>query len=334
MIILVYNMKKEDIVKLTESKISLKVDFIFKDIFSNNKRLLIDLLESILGYEIKSIDIIQDFALDKSKKSDKKGILDLKANLPSGEIVNIEMQIKNNYNTFPRMQFYASKLFAKEVKEGEHYTDTKPVICIAILDYLIHENQSHYLAKTKMNFIKKDNNGNTLVENEIKDFIQLITIELPIFRKMKHDVNNKLEQWLTVIEKNNISELEVVMNINENIEKALEELYELEATPEIEAEIEKLEDDLRNNNDNIRHATKQGIEIGLERGIKQGIERGIKQGIERGIERGIEQGIEQGSNRQKLKIIKSLINNGFNIEKISEITSMDQEEIKKILKKH
>ena len=72
MIILVYNMKKEDIVKLTESKISLKVDFIFKDIFSNNKRLLIDLLESILGYEIKSIDIIQDFALDKSKKVIKK----------------------------------------------------------------------------------------------------------------------------------------------------------------------------------------------------------------------------------------------------------------------
>ena len=64
--------EKRRYVKLTESTISLKVDFIFKDIFSNNKKLLIDLLESILGYEIKSIEIIQDFALDKSKKVIKK----------------------------------------------------------------------------------------------------------------------------------------------------------------------------------------------------------------------------------------------------------------------
>ncbi len=262
-------MNKEEIIKVKEGKVSLKIDFIFKDVFSNNEKLLIDLLEGILGYQIEKIKIIQDYALNKSKKEEKKGILDLKATLPNGDIVNIEMQVQDKKNTVPRMQFYGSKLFNKEIKSGDDYKTSKPVICIAILDYLVHKNQEHYLAKTKTNFIKINNEGKYIYEDEMKDFIQLITIELPTFRKMEHDPNNKLDQWLTIIEKNDLSEIEVVMKNNENIKKALSELYKLEATPKVLAEIEKLEDDLRNYNDGMRSAAEEGAQQQLKETVRK-----------------------------------------------------------------
>ena len=296
--------ERQNIFKLLNSDISLLWDFIFKALFSNNPDLLIDFLEAILNIEIENIEVMHDFALDKFLKEEKQGILDIKATLPTGEIINIEMQVRNRYNTFERMQYYASKLYAKEIKSGGEYKKAKPVICISILNYILHENQDNYIARSRMNFIKIDKKGNEVIEPKSNDLVTFITIELPIFRKMKHNITSRLDQWLVLITKSDIAEIEESMEYNEKIKKALEELSKVEATPEVLSQIEKLEDDMRNYNDETAYLKKQAR--------KQGIEQGIK--------------------KKQIEIISKLNQKGLTIFQISEMLDMSENEIKEILK--
>ncbi len=294
-------MERKDIEKLMKSNISLQYDFIYKSIFSNNPDLLIDLLEAILEIKIKGIDIIQDYSLDKFHKEEKQGVLDIKATLSTGEIVNIEMQIRNHHNTFERMQYYASKLYAKEIKSGGLYKSAKPIICISILDYVLYKNENHYLGKSETYFIKTDENNIRYMELMEKNLITYITIELPIFKKMKHDTKSRLEQWLTIISKGNIAEIEKSMTYNEKIKKALDELKKVESTPEVLSQIEKLEDDLRNSNDALLYAKTEGFNQGIE--------------------------------ESKIQIIKQLYKKQFPVEQISEMLEIAKEKVEYFLKK-
>ena len=53
-------------------------------------------------------------------------------------------------------------------------------------------------------------------------------------------------------------------------------------------------------------------------------EKGVEQGIEQGIEKGIEQGIE------KVKTAINMLNKGYSIEQIAEITELDFDSIKQL----
>lgn len=307
---------RQQIFELINSDISLVIDFIFKLLFSKNPDLLIDFLEPILKKKINYIEVMHDFALDKFFKGEKQGVLDLKATLSTGEIINIEMQVRNKHNTFERMQYYASKLYTHEIKAGGEYKKAKQIICISILDYVLHENQDNYIAQSRLNFVKIDENGNEIIESKSNDLITFITIELPIFRKMKHNMKNKLEQWLALITKSDITEIEEAMKYNEKIKKALEELSKVEATPEVLSQIEKLEDDMRNYRDETNYLKEQATKEGLKQGIEQGIEKGLEQGIV----------------KNQIETIKKLYTKGLTILEISEMLEIPEDKINKILK--
>lgn len=83
-------------------------DFIFKKIFgeSKNKDLLKDLLESILtDIKIHNVEVNKDVSLERKLITEKLGILDVIATLNDGIKVNIEMQVKDYYNTIERSIF-------------------------------------------------------------------------------------------------------------------------------------------------------------------------------------------------------------------------------------
>ena len=78
-----------------------KIDFIFKNIFGaeKNKRILISFLNSVLknphpitAVEIKNTDVEKAFIEDKFSR------LDIKAETSNNEIINIEIQTKNELN--------------------------------------------------------------------------------------------------------------------------------------------------------------------------------------------------------------------------------------------
>ena len=82
-----------------------KIDFVFKNIFGSSKHpnILISFLNSVLKsinpivqVEIKNTDIEKNFVEDKFSR------LDVKAKTSNNEIINIEIQMKNEYNMIKR----------------------------------------------------------------------------------------------------------------------------------------------------------------------------------------------------------------------------------------
>ena len=76
-------------------------DYIFKRIFAyeGNESILKDLLEAILKINIQKIQI-KNPEIVPFTKEEKRGLLDIKVSLDNGTIIDIEMQMKNEKNTW------------------------------------------------------------------------------------------------------------------------------------------------------------------------------------------------------------------------------------------
>ncbi|AOR24742.1 Rpn family recombination-promoting nuclease/putative transposase [Clostridium taeniosporum] len=115
-----------------------KIDFIFKNIFGTekNSRILISFLNSVLKNNdpIKSVEI-KNTDIEKAFVEDKFSRLDVKATTSNNEIINIEIQLKNEYNMIKRSLYYWSKLYEEQLNEGDDYSQLKRTVCINILNF-------------------------------------------------------------------------------------------------------------------------------------------------------------------------------------------------------
>ena len=82
-----------------EKVYNLKNDIIFKAFFSRkgNEEYLKDFLGALLGIEIETIKIKEEVSLEQLSTVEKGGRLDLQATLNERQIVNIELQFKNDF---------------------------------------------------------------------------------------------------------------------------------------------------------------------------------------------------------------------------------------------
>ena len=116
-----------------------KVDFVFKNIFGSEKHpeILISFLNAILKsdipivhVEIKGTDIAKNFVEDKYSR------LDIKAITSNSEVINIEIQLKNEHNMIKRSLYYLSKMYEEQLSEGDDYKSLKRTVCINILNFI------------------------------------------------------------------------------------------------------------------------------------------------------------------------------------------------------
>ena len=269
-------------------KYNLKNDVIFKAFFGKkgNEQFLIDFLTGLLKINIKEIEIKEEVNLIQLTRDEKGGRLDLQARLDNGNIVNIEIQLKNEKNMIERSIVYGSKVVSKELRRGMHYEDTQKVIMVNILNYEMFQ-YKEYVSESML--VLKDHR-----DYEISDMIKYYYIELPKYRKEKTNMNDKLNQWLALIDDTDRGKIEMAKEKNEKIKSALDEMTYLTGDEEVQrlAELhEKWEMDW---NSSMNSAKKEGI--------KQ---------------------------NQKETAIK-MLQKGMDIKIIMDITGLTEEEIKKL----
>lgn len=121
-------MQNEKEKQIPKKKYNLKNDVIFKAFFSRkgNEEYLIDFLNGLLKIDIKKIQIREETNLEQLSKDEKGGRLDLQAELNDGIIVNIELQIKNEYNIEKRITYYSSKVLARETRKRNRLSRHRP----------------------------------------------------------------------------------------------------------------------------------------------------------------------------------------------------------------
>ena len=285
-------------------KKNLKDDIIFREFFGRkgNEEFLIDFLNALLKIQIEKIDIRNDVNLGNIKRDAKAGRLDIQAELNDGIIIDIEMQVENLHNMEERTTYYASKVISKETKRGTEYKDIKKVIVINILDYeMLGFNE--YISETE------------IVLKEHKDYevirgLKWYFIELPKFRKIHPDMNEKINQWLAFIDDYDRGLVEMAEEKNKTIKKARKEVEYLTGDEAVQRWKELEEKWEMDYNSEMHYAKEEAQKVGREEGITEGIKEGIKE--------------------NKIETAKKMKQKGLSIELIMEITKLSKKEVENL----
>lgn len=247
-------------------------DFLFKKIFgeTKNKDLLKDLLESILiDIQIDKVEINKDVSLERKMITDKLGILDVVATLNDKTKVNIEMQVKDYYNTVERSLFYGTGIYHENLKSGEDYIDIPKSISIWITNYnVFKEGPFHEKARLKRDY------ENIL----LTDRLELHYIQLPKFKEKCKRVSSKLEQWLTFIVNENMEAIN--MSENENIKKAEQELEYLTGDEETKRLAYLREKAIRDEMAAMTKARREGMEEGEKVRARKDAKKMLDEGLD------------------------------------------------------
>ena len=281
-----------------------KIDFVFKKIFGSeeNPKILIGFLNAVLKPIIPIVEVeIKNTDIEKVHVEDKFSRLDVKAKTSNQEIINIEIQLKNEYNMIQRSLYYWSKLYEEQLGDGDRYDKLCRTVCINILDFKYLKNDRFH-------------NGYRLKEietnEELTDIEEIHFIEIPKLKKLnsEEEVVDMLEAWVEFLRD---PESEVVRKLemsNSEIREAKDKLYKL-SMDEKERELYFLrEKSIKDEISALANAEEKGIQIGIEQGIKQGIQR------------------------EKIETVLRLKSLGLNIEQIAKGTCITETEVEKIIK--
>lgn len=273
-----------------------KVDFVFKNIFGSPKhpRVLISFLNAILkpvkkivSVEIKGTDIPKQFIEDKYSR------LDVKATTSNNEIINIEIQLKNEHNMIKRSMYYLSKMYEEQLGEGEDYSNLARTVCINILNF-------KYLTTEKFH------TGYRLKEietnEELTDIIEMHFIEIPKL-KSGSDERDILVAWTEFLKD---PESEKVRGLELSIEEIREAKDEL----------------IRMSNDSRQREIYE---------MRSKILKDKISALNEATRRGREEGKEEGRKEEKIRNARNLLLLGIDVETVAKGVGLSIEEVKRLL---
>lgn len=199
--------------------ISMKYDFLFKEVMSDKKilRLFLSDVLDIPAEEILQITYQNPF-LRKRRRQEKQGILDLIVEFNNQTKVNIELQIKWHLRWDKRDLFYLARMYADDLRSGEKYDKLKKCICISILDFN-YTNREKYHTVYRL----RDSEG-----NEFSDLFEVHTIELG--KKLN---GNKLDDWIRLFNATTEGELKMIASKNVGVQMAAMKIRKLSLTQKI-----------------------------------------------------------------------------------------------------
>ena len=273
-----------------------KMDFVFKNIFGSEKHP--NILISFLNATLKPKDLITEVEikntdLNKGYIEDKFSRLDVKATTSNNEIINIEIQLKNEYNMIKRSLYYWSKLYSEQLNEGEDYSLLKRTICINILNF-------KYLKTRMFHSVYRMKEIHT--NEELSDIEEIHFIEIPKLEDGS-DEKDMLVAWIEFLKN---PESEKVRSLEMSVDEIREAKDEL---------IKMSNDDTQRELYEMRAKTLRDKVSALNEAERKGIKKGR----------------EEGEKNKAIEIAKSLIDLGLDKESIAKSTGLDLWEVEKLM---
>ncbi|MDM0612482.1 Rpn family recombination-promoting nuclease/putative transposase [Clostridium perfringens] len=282
------------------------MDFVFKRLFGaeESKDSLISLLNAIIKSDspIKDIEL-KSPDLEKQHIGDKFCRLDIKAKTDKGEIINVEIQVRDEYNMVQRTLYYWSKIYSDQLGSSENYKNLARTVCINILNFkLLDNDRYHNTYRLK----------EVTTNEELTDIEEIHFIELPKSKEVKsEEVNNidSLLKWIEFIKEPESETVRILELTDESIRKAKTQLYKLSLDKKT---IEQYR---------IREKAMYDEISALENSREKGRKEGLKEGVEIGK--------EEGRIEEKRNLAKNLLD-VLDIETIAQKTRLSIEEIKRL----
>ncbi|PJN59803.1 hypothetical protein CXK86_20500 [Paenibacillus sp. BGI2013] len=196
-------------------------DFLFKRIFGSeeNRDVLLAFLNKTFveaGRPPLTEIILLNPYTEKDTPRDKQSILDIHGRTAEGELINVEMQLFNKYDTEKRTMFYWSKLYSGQLQEGHSYKMLKKCVTINILNYSFLPNDQYH----NVFHLREDRSGISLIDD-----IELHFLELPKLGDHATPVENGgLVNWLLFLKGVDKSNWEVLTMNEPVLKKAMDTL--------------------------------------------------------------------------------------------------------------
>ena len=281
-------------------KYKVKNDIIFSYVFSH-KDILKSFLENVIDTKIESLEVENQFKLDRSNFTDKLCVLDIKAIINKDTFIDVEMQNKVHQSYLKRIYLYFGSITKSQIRKGMDYSKLKDAIIINILNENMFDDIKQY--HTIWRLYEENNKEHTPLAS-----LQVHFIELEKFRNSNPDLKNKLNQWLTFIDTENEKWVESVMEENEKIKEAYDLKEEFTADNETEEFLYKYEIWKMDQREFIKEAREEGEKYGLEKGEKL------------------------GKQKNQIQVVKAMLKENADINFISKVTGLTKEEIENISK--
>ena len=290
-------------------------DYIFKRVFAykGNESVLKDFLEALLKIEIKGIKITNPEIIPY-EKGEKRGLLDIKAEINDGTILDVEMQMKNERNTEERATEYMGKMISEQLQVGDSYQKLKKSIVIFITNYnFLNRNSYHSVGRMKFDKTLKDEyvDMGFKIEDEIASkYIEVHYIELPKFKKKELSRFTKLDQWMCIFTQNKEG-IMLAEKENKEIKRAINTLDFLSKDPK----------------ERERHNSIVMAEYNRLVSEQNFFEDGRKEGK---MERKNGTELSSGAKEKTIEIAKKMFKEKLPIEMIEKLTGLLKEEIEKL----
>ncbi|ANS51676.1 ATPase [Bacillus thuringiensis] len=288
------------------NRVNLRIDFAFKQLFGTKgneeilMRFLNEVLQKSLVSPITSVSL-EDPHLHKEYKEDKLSIMDVRATLGTGELVNIEIQLANKHDIQKRSLYYWSKLYASQMQEGMPYSELQKSITINVLDFILYPNQEQFQTTGILWDVEK--------ELRISEDIEIHYIEMPkiIAQWRGAQVNpwhDSLVRWLLLLAANEDQNLTdtleaIAMEQDETLQKAIDKWDNMSHNQAFRREYEAREKVLLDEKAAVAHAKREGL--------------------------------QQGREEERTQMIRNMSNRGATPEEIAGLTGLEVKEVQRIL---
>ncbi|MBF0337213.1 MAG: Rpn family recombination-promoting nuclease/putative transposase [Nitrospirae bacterium] len=180
--------------------VDVRNDIAFKKIFGNEnkKEILMSFLNSVLDLsgdrEIDDLTILNPWQAPEIPKL-KYTMLDIRAIDKRKVTFIVEIQVQKKFGFEKRVQYYTSKAYTAQLKEGDDYHTLNQVIFIGIVEFNIFDGDD-YLTRHKIL-------NTSTYRQELKD-LEFNFIELPKFTRTEDELEGITDKWIHFI-KNAVS---------------------------------------------------------------------------------------------------------------------------------
>jgi predicted transposase/invertase (TIGR01784 family) len=256
-----------------------------------------------------SVEILENKTFTPEIIGDKASTFDVRAVLHNSTLsprVNVEVQLRNEYNMDKRSLFYWSREYTKNIKAGEDYHELPDVICINIIDYDFLLTQNYHTCF----HLREDHEPEIILTNSLEiHYINMVKYRRTFNSRLekKNILNDPLCRWLVWF--------------NEN------------SPPDLVAEVAKMDSGIQLAEDRLLYLTGDENEMrAYEQRFKAMCDWTSAQNYatETGRAEGFEKGKAEGIEKEKVEIARKMKSAGRPITEITQFTGLLPEAIKKL----
>ena len=211
-------------------------NYMFRFILQKNKKVLTGLICSLLHLEeneIRKIEITNPINL-AGEVVGKEFILDIHVMMNDNTLINLEMQVGNEYNWPERSISYACRGF-DNLQKGQEYEDVLPMIHIGFLDYTPFKEYPEFYSKYVLTNVK---NYHVYSDKFVIRVVNLKKINLAT----EEDKAFKIDYWARLFKAETWEEIKMLTGNNEFLQEAAESLYVANADDIVRQQCQARED--------------------------------------------------------------------------------------------